>query len=279
MRSLATALILMLAAIPHSSSAAGRVFFEDFESYNVGTLPATQWQQDLPHNLLQVVTSSVDGRAGPHSGTKMGMGNWDGNANDFTTAKLSSWSYTREFLIRLWVRYDADVDHVTGNKAFRLDNFQSPPAESYYFDGQVESQPTAPMFSFWEVVAGKTITGSPYENFNGGPLGDTKWHKIEIYVKHNTVGQKDGILRVWNDGNLVHDITGIQSVTDGNKWYPMYLMSNWSNFAHDANNHAYWDDIEIFSDTGTGGTGNMFDATICDGPTCKPPKPLNLRVQ
>ena len=274
MRSLATALLLVLVALPHPSSAAGRVFFEDFESYSVGTLPTTQWQQDLPHNLPQVVTSSLDGIAGPHSGTKMMRANW--TSSDYESAKLTSWSYNTEFLIRLWVRYDSDVDHVQGNKVFRLDNFAT---ESFYFDGQMESPPKCVMFSFWEVVAGKTITGPPWENFNGGPLGDTQWHKIEIYVKHNQVGQTDGILRVWNDGQIVHDITNIQSVANGAKWFPMFLMSNWSNFAHDNNNHVYWDDIEIFSDTGTGSTGLMSDASICDGAICKPPKPLNLRVQ
>ncbi len=57
-------------------------------------------------------------------------------------------------------------------------------------------------------------------------------------------------------------------------------MSNWSNmpgWEHGANNHIYWDDIEMYTDTGVGGTGQMSDASIQGGspgycaPTRQPP--------
>ena len=112
-----------------------------------------------------------------------------------------------------------------------------------------------------------------HEDFETGTLdwgkdcpavGDHKWHRIEIYVKHDTDGQ-DGIIRHGVDGVKIHERLGATD-NDGGKWYPWHIMSNWSSnpgWEHDANNHTYWDDIEIFSDTGKGEvTGSMADATI-----------------
>jgi hypothetical protein len=260
------ALMLLASAVLASlSHAAGRVFYDGFED---GT--TNKWGQDSGRNRCSVVASAIDGR-GPRAGSRMASCNWNGVVawNDpaaYSTLVLSSWSYSSEFLIRLWVRADNDVDSKFGSKWFRLYNSSN----SYYWDGQME-QSGGPIFSTLETY-GST-------SYGGARVGDRQWHKIEIYVKQGS----SSTFRLWVDGNLQHQKTGFSSSTA--KWYPMYLMSNWSNngpaWAHDANNHIYWDEIEIFSDSATGATGLMSDASITQGgSTSSPPAaPSSLTLQ
>jgi hypothetical protein len=186
---------------------------------------------------------------------------------------LPSWNYSKEFLIRLWIRYASDVDHTAGGKLLRM----YPPSglDSFYLAAQMEQSGT-PLFSYWEL-----INGQPGPEFWGdsSPMGDTHWHKIEIYVKHNTPGATDGTVKVWLDGSLKQQGANIVSVAPGDHWYPLYLMSNWSSnpgWEHDAANHTYWDDVEVYTDLGTGATGTMSDATIRAAKS--PSTPTNLRV-
>jgi len=266
--------LFVLAAACDSSLAAGRVFFDDFEAYPVGTLPTGQWEADAPHTLPSVVNTAFDKTHGPRSGTKMMQTNWNGDA--YSGAKVASWSYNREFLIRYWVRFDADVDRKDGCKAFRLTNGVG---ESYYWCGLMADNTS--IISYWEEIDGVSDGGNGrlYWDFEH-LIGNGAWHKFELYVKHNQIGQRDGVLRIWVDGKLVHEVINQKTVGDGRKWFPMYVNSNWSmnpGWEHDSNNHVYWDDFEIYSDTGSGATGSMSDATICAGPSCKLPAP-NLRL-
>jgi hypothetical protein len=88
---------------------------------------------------------------------------------------------------------------------------------------------------------------------------------------------------VWIDGGLKQEATHIVTVAPGHQWGPLYLMSNWSNnpgWEHGASNHVYWDDIEVYTDAGSGGSGNMSDATISAGSgDAQPAAPKNLTVQ
>lgn len=246
-------------APPPPSSTIGRVFGDDFET---GT--TALWAQDDYHARCTVVTTAVDAIPA-HGGTRAAQCNWNGLVawNDpyaYTGLKLDSWAYTREFLVRIWVRYALDVDHKMGNKALRLYS-NGGGTNSYYFDAQMERSPSS-MFSYWERVnnqSGAIFWGDSVA------LGDGAWHKVEIYVKHNTSGQADGVTRVWLDDDLKQESVNIVSTTPGGRWYPLYLVSNWSNnpgWEHDANNHVLWDDAEIFSDQGTGGSGLMSDGSI-----------------
>lgn len=259
-----SALLLMVIACVSvtSAHAAGRVFYDNFESGNTN-----QWSTDEPHNKCVVVSAAHDTGA-PHSGNKMLECNWNGTVawNDpasYSTVVLpqESWKYSREFLIRLWLRYDADVDHVNGNKVLRLYPWSNDHLDSFYVAAHMDWA-GQPLFLYWE-----WINGSPGPEFwgQGTHLGDTMWHKLEIYVKHNETGKSDGALKVWLDGALVQQAANIASIGPGSSWGPLYLVSNWTTipgWEHDANNHVYWDDVEIFSDLGTGGVGQMSDASI-----------------
>ena len=269
---LAVALASLLASVS-VSYAAGRVFSDGFESGNTD-----QWRQDGSRDMCIVVGSAHDGGS-PHSGKSMLECNWNGTVSWldptwYSTVVLpqASWNYSQEFLIRLWVRFDADVDHVNGDKVLRL--YPHDYLESFFLAAQM-NQPAGPIFASWEFLNGKD---GPVSWGQGTRFGDTRWHKVEIYVKHNAQGATDGVLRVWLDGSVVQESVNLVTVAPGHQWGPLILMSNWTSnpgWEHDATNHVYWDDIEcLYTDLGSGGTGSMADATISGPATPDPPKSI-----
>jgi hypothetical protein len=55
------------------------------------------------------------------------------------------------------------------------------------------------------------------------------WHQIEYLATLNTIGQQDGILKIWIDGRLTHDYANIRWRDAANprgfyswKWEPTY---------------------------------------------------------
>jgi hypothetical protein len=263
---------VLTAAAGSSAAAAGRVFYDGLETGNTN-----QWAQDSDRAKCTAVRTSVDGKP-THSGQYMLECNWNGVVawNDpasYSTLKLNSFNYSREFLIRFWVRFASDNDRTIGSKLFRLYG-----TDSFYISGQLE-QSIGSAFIFWEKINGQT--GAP-PAYGDRAFANGSWHEIEIYVKHNTPGSSDGVLKVWQDGFLQQQSLNVVSATSGSRWYPLYLMSNWSNnpgWEHDAANHVYWDDIEIFTDTGTGASGTMADATVTAGAApAAPTAPQNLRI-
>jgi len=270
---LASALLLAGAT---AANAAGRVFFDDFES---GT--TSKWTPVPNGNNCKAVKSSVDGVAS-HSGSFNAECNWNGvvswqDAQAYSSMELTKWDYNREFLIRFWLRYSSDFDHKAGAKALRL----YPGDDSFYLGAQME-RTGGPLFIYFESINGSS---GPISYGDGTIFGDGKWHRVDIYIKHNTAGASDGTVKVFRDGVVQVQGTNIVTAKAGSKWYPMAVMSNWSSnpgWEHDASNHVYWDDFEIFSDMGTGASsGTMADGTIQQtGTTTKVPSPpANVTVQ
>jgi hypothetical protein len=254
-----------------ASHGAGRVFSDDFESGNVN-----KWTADGTRAMCTVVQRGVDAGT-PHGGSHMMQCNWNdtvpwNDPNNYSTVVLPqrAWNYNSEFLIRLWLRYDSDVTHVYGSKVLRLDPNDS--LDGLYIIPQM-NEPGGPAQIVWEFFNG--VQGPVFWG-RGTALGDHNWHKLEIYVKASPTA--NGTARVWIDGSLKLEVTNAVTVAAGHTWGPLYLMSNWSNNPHGANNHVYWDDVEVYTDTGTGASGNMADATITGG-TASPNPPQNLTVQ
>jgi hypothetical protein len=257
LRSWSTRIVLAISLVggvlsPSQSIAAGRVFYDTFDS---GTASIGHVQ---PATACRVVTTAVDGRA-PFRGNYQGECNWDGSKvypdATYTAFMLPTWTYTREFFVRVFVRYAADVDVVDGAKFLRL---YPNTGDSFYLGGM----PGRPMFSYFESINGST---GPISYGGDKVFADGNWKRVEVYVKENLPGQTDGVVRVWQDGVIQIDKANIVTVTPNGRWYPLHLMSNWSSnpgWEHDANNHVYWDEIEVYSDAGLGGIGSMSDASI-----------------
>jgi hypothetical protein len=263
-----TKVIILATFCFHSAQgiAAGLVFSDGFED---GT--TSKWQKAGQRNLCLVVERSIDGIS-PHTGKFMLECNWNGLVpwNDpaaFSTVILPSWPYRSEFLIRVWIRFESDVTPHNGSKILRL----------YPNDGKMDAlsiqpsmgSPRRPIQFAW------TLNHKRMPSFwgDGHTIGDGKWHRIEIYVKENQPGASDGVVRVWMDTSLLQELVNVVSIAPSDRWGALVLTSNWTNnpgWDHGANNHVNWDDIEIFSDLGTGATGNMSDATVTGGNPSQP---------
>jgi hypothetical protein len=242
-----------------SSTGFTRVFDDDFESYSVGTLPTTNWNQDGSRNMGQVVTSCADGKTGAHGGSKLLRCNQDGTvlSNDpaaFENAVMKSFPYTDEIFYRVWWRRDDNLELTTGSpcKLLRIFNPGAPTNTDMY--GVMDAAGLDGIRNEGQVG------GSGLTTYYGDAVGDTSntnadWHKWEAWFKTST-----GQIRIWQMGVKIRDETGL---TFGRPWVPLYLMSNWSD-AHDAVNYTYFDDVEVFSDStsGTPTSGLMSDATI-----------------
>jgi hypothetical protein len=253
--------LLSLLAVVDSSYAAGRVFYDGFED---GTTNA--WAQDDFRNKCTVVTSSLDGHAGPHNGSRMARCNWNGIVawNDqaaVETLQLSNWTYSSEILIRFYVRTDADVDKIVGSggKYLRVGVNSGGTSNTNWALHALEGQQMGAFFGETNQIGGTYWGG-------GSHAADGNWHKVEFYIKQSASA---GVIRMWEDDVLLWQGTGNTQFNPGGTWADLHIMSNWSGAPgccdHDANNHAYWDEFEIYSDTGTGATGSMSDATISNG--------------
>lgn len=255
----------MIVSVP--GFAAGRVFYDGFDSNT------NQWAQDDFRSRCTVAQSALDGGPGPKSGAGMVRCNWNGtlawNSPDrYLTLKLPAWSYDREFLVRFWIRGDADAtDHpVNGPKLWRLGPYSS--SGMKFRNGDEDA-------AFYNV---SSQIGSTYWGKNPTP---TAWHKYEIYVLQASSG---GIIRIWRDDQLVKDITGANTTQSSGTWTPFYISSNWSGADgccdHDANNHLYWDEFEIYSDSGTGASGSLSDGSIAaTGGVVSPEPPMDVTVE
>lgn len=260
---------LALFSMAHVSVAAGRIFYDGFESGNTNL-----WEQDDFRNRCQVVTSAADGGAGPFAGSRMlrcndnGTVAWSDPAA-FETLVIDNLNYSTELFIRTRMRPDTNLARTASSpkKLLRIFNWNG--VQSTYND-------------IYEVIYTANglrneglAAGSQFATYWGGLAGDntgstSNWHKVEYYI--NT----SGTIKVWHDGILVRNNT---SLTTGNaKWLPINITSNWSD-VHDATNYLYFDEFEVFTDTGSGASGTMSNATVsASGPPPVISPPPNLRV-
>ncbi|MBS0168638.1 MAG: hypothetical protein JSR29_21380 [Nitrospira sp.] len=274
---LAMVLILLSSlALWDTSYAAGQVFYDGFEDGSTN-----KWLQDDYRNRCTVVTSAADGIKGPDSGSRMARCNWNGTVaingpTAYESLKIGSVPYTNEIFYRFRLRIDKNVERTDGSPLKMLRIFYWTGDQATYRD------------MFADSVLGNSLSNrgnvgaTTLPTYWGGASGDNSgssdsWHTVEYYFNHTT-----GQIKVWHDNVLIRS----NSVSMGSqKWLPFYLTSNYAD-SHDATNYVYFDNIEIYSDAGTGATGLMSDGTISNtssstsssGTTTLPPAPTNLVV-
>jgi hypothetical protein len=244
-----------------SSLAASRIFYDGFET---GTTDL--WKTADYRNRCTVVTAAFDATVGPYQGAKMASCNWNGTVvwNDsasFETLALPPVADSNELFYRFRVRLDKDVDKGAGSAGKLLRVYVSSPVYNDMFDAARTSVGLTN-----EGLAG----GNQMPTYWGSATGDATaatgaWHKIEYYFNKST-----GTVKVWHDGVVIRNLTGL--AFNGAWWAPVYLLSNYAD-PHDASNHVYFDDIEVFTEAGDTATGSMVDGTIADGSADEKPKP------
>ena len=107
-----------------------------------------------------------------------------------------------------------------------------------------------------------------YQGANTLPEKDV-WHHIEQYVRMNTIGSANGIIRIWLDGVLVMEETGFEfriagaTFTIDNFYFSTHMGGSGSEYAPDVDVYAYFDDLTI----STHRSWSAFDVSITDGGT------------
>lgn len=235
--------------------AASRVFYDGFESGNTNL-----WAQDDYRNRCQVVSVAADALKGPFAGSKMAQCNHNGTVaynvpNTYETLTISP-GYGNEVLYRVHFRADANVLRagMSGAKLTRVFN----PANGMDMFNTVYNSPSLRFEGFVNNTQFPTYWGVA-----GDATADAaSWHKLEIYANHSA-----GVLRAWHDGVLIKDVKGAPFSAH---LIPFNLMSNWAE-THGAVNYFYFDEVEVFSDAGTGATGLLSDATVQVAVVVAPP--------
>lgn len=239
------------------ATAAGRVFFDDSEAGNTNL-----WNQDGTHPRCTSVTTAADGLQGPYAGSRMIRCNADGVGGDYETLASPSFTAPNEVLYRYRVRVDSNHDDTFGSthKLSRIFTFNGDTGAFVDTYSMVPGLGNHGMYNDM-LVDGARGGGSLYW---GDAVGDTTanpatWHTIEYYLNKTT-----GVGRVWHDDILVRDHTFGPIAGELGENGDFYITSNWED-SHDATNYVYFDNVEIFTNLGTGGVGSMSDGTMTQG--------------
>ena len=112
-----------------------------------------------------------------------------------------------------------------------------------------------------------------YANAGNSGFSLGVWHRIELYGKaSSTTSSRDGILKVWLDGNLILNYTQVN--TPGRKFSELQFTPTWDGGGalFDVTNTNTWsfDHVHVSSPNGSGGNTK--------GDTTPPASPVNLRA-
>jgi hypothetical protein len=180
---------------------------------------------------------------------------WNDPARFETAVLDTAGLYKDEIFVRVRVRVDTDVRN-GGDVGQKILRFFFADATRYHDLFSVAGHQQ----NEFNNAGNANYSGPEFPTYWGGASGDhtnahnSGWHTVAYYIKQST-----GSVKVWHDGVLIRDDTGFNF--EGLKWSPFYLCSNGDD-GNDANNHIYFDDFEVYSDLGAGGTGSMSAATI-----------------
>jgi hypothetical protein len=154
-----------------------------------------------------------------------------------------------ELFIRYRIKIDSGWNVPTyGVKWLRLKHGNTDGIQSEFF---VNNGSFGAQGSFYQ-------TGTYFNNPSFGwdwdandEMTDGEWHLVEVFVKYNTPGNSDGVLRIWGDGDLKYQNTSTvwRSGTYASDIFRMiYIPSNGSSGASpSANAYTYIDAVEIWN--------------------------------
>ncbi|MEK7389051.1 MAG: hypothetical protein AAB036_05080 [Elusimicrobiota bacterium] len=262
-------------ALADISYAAGRIFFDDAETGN-----ANLWTADGTRPKCTVVSSSADRLKGPYAGSYMIQCNDPGSA--WQTLRGPTFSIGSEVLYRYRVRVDSNHDSTDGSvhkigRIFHWTGDSNTYVDVFSMVGGVGDQGLRNDL----IIDGERARGGALywgDHPNDHTASPSTWHQVEYYI--NTI---TGAAKVWHDDILVqNEVYGPVRGGVGNAG-EFYMTSNWED-ARDGTNYVYFDNVEIFTDLGTGGVGSLSLGDIAQGggssgAATPPALPTNLRVQ
>ncbi len=170
---------------------------------------------------------------------------------EFETLRLDTSDYGSELLVRLRFRADENVDRTCGAPLKILRFFVLAAAHHDMFGGIWCSEGLRNE----GVVANEQM--ATYWGASDTAGDSTAWHTVAYYFNQST-----GAIRVWHDGVLARDEAPAPGFGE-TRWEPLYPVSTRGD-AHDALNHVYFDEVEVFSDSTSGepAAGEPLDGTV-----------------
>ena len=115
------------------------------------------------------------------------------------------------------------------------------------FEGQKDGRTPIGFYCYHMDMKGRYGSNWVWDRDERGLLQNNRWYCIEQYVKLNTPGQPNGILRGWVDGGLAFEKTDIRfRAVDRLKiesvWINVYLGGTWT---AERDHHLYLDEVVI----------------------------------
>jgi hypothetical protein len=115
------------------------------------------------------------------------------------------------------------------------------------FEGQKDDRTPIGFYCYHMDMKGRYGSNWVWDRDKLGFLENNRWYCIEQYVKLNTPGQPDGVLRGWVDGQLAFEKTDVRfRAVDKLKieavWINVYLGGTWT---AEQDHHLYLDEIVI----------------------------------
>lgn len=115
------------------------------------------------------------------------------------------------------------------------------------FEGRRDGKTPIGFYCYHMDMKGRYGSQWIWERDGLGFLENNRWYCVEQYVKLNTPGKADGVLRGWVDGRLAFDKTDVRMrATDSLKiemvWLNVYLGGSWT---AESDHHLYIDNVAI----------------------------------
>ena len=115
------------------------------------------------------------------------------------------------------------------------------------FEGQKDGRTPIGFYCYHMDMRGRYGSNWVWDRDQRGFLENNRWYCIEQFVKLNTPGQPDGVLRGWVDGELAFEKTDIRfRSADRLKieavWINVYLGGTWT---AEQDHHLYLDELVI----------------------------------
>lgn len=252
---------LYLAAVSGTAAAAGPVFSCDFESPEW----YKEWMLKAPERTLDTVASDPALKFEPLRGkalrARIPQGENLGCNLQFPFKKRTG-SEPEEIYFRYYLRLSEDWDPVeqggkfpgiggTYNRAGwggrRVNGTDGWSARGLFNRVTADGETPAGFYCYHVDMRGRYGSHWVWDKDRLGYLRKNRWYAIEQYVKMNTPGRNDGILRAWIDGKVAFEKTDVRfrDVPD------LKIETVWLNVYQGgtkparADQHVYIDDVAI----------------------------------
>jgi hypothetical protein len=115
------------------------------------------------------------------------------------------------------------------------------------FEGQENGRTPIGFYCYHMEMRGRYGSGWRWDREDRGLLENNRWYCIEQYVKLNTPGAGDGILRGWVDGGLAFEknqlrFRSVDTLKIETVWINFYLGGTW---VSESEHHAFIDEVVI----------------------------------